>query len=146
MRGWALIIASIFLIVHTSCAYTQNGIVRGNHPPMNELPQSPEEEYFVAKKGSILFHKSSCKMLRAQGYVTDSEQIMVFKSRKEAMKAHYIPCPLCKPNLYEGGIAGEEGNWFVVILGILGLSFLGSSSVSAGFSGGEGLSLGITSE
>jgi hypothetical protein len=146
MRGWAFIIASIFLIVHTSCAYTQNGIVKENHPTINDLGQSPEEEYFVAKKGSILFHKSNCKILRAKGYVIDSEEIIVFKSREEAIKAHYIPCPLCKPNLYEGGIAGEAGNWFVFILGILGLSFLGSTSVSGSFSGGEGLSVGITSE
>lgn len=146
MRGLALFIAIIFLIVNSGCTYTQKGIIKEDKPAINISPQLSEEDYFIAKHGSLLFHKPHCKFLRAKGYLFDSKDIIIFKTKREALRAHYTPCLLCKPDSYEADMVKEERGWLAVILAFVGLSFLGSSSFSASFNGGEGLIMGIGNE
>ena len=145
MRALSLITASIFLIVNSGCACPQK-IIPENDSSINLYKQSSGENYFIGKKGSILFHKPNCKFLNATGYVIDPEDIVVFKSKKEAVKANYIACPLCKPDFDEGRREKEERQWLVFILSLLGLACLSDASVAASFSGGEGFFLGIINE
>jgi len=145
MRALALITAIIFLLVTSGCAYSGNNIPE-NDSSINIYKQSSGKDYFIAKKGSILFHKPDCRLLNATGYVIDPEDIVVFKSKKEAVKANYIACPICKPDFDEGRREKEERQWLVFILSLLGLACLSDASVAASFSGGEEFSLGILDE
>jgi len=143
MRALALITASIFLIANSGCCSCPQKIIPENDSSINIYKQPSGKDYFIAKKGSILFHKPDCRLLNATGYVIDPEDIVVFKSKKEAVKANYIACPICKPDFDEGRREKEERQWLVFILSLLGLACLSDASVAASFSGGEGFFLGI---
>jgi len=143
MRALALTTAIIFLIVTSGCAYPRKNI------PDTDLDlyrQSSAENYFIAKKGSILFHKPGCRLLKATGYVMNPDDIILFETKKDAVKANYNACPLCKPDFDEYRREKEESEWLVFIFSVLGLACLTDASVAASFSGGEGFSLGIFDE
>lgn len=138
-RVLGLFLVVVFFVVNSGCTYTKTNSV-GNTAP---LTAAGEETFFVARKGSLIYHKPDCKYLGATGYVLNPEEIVVFKDREEAVKAHYLGCPLCKPDLREEMIAKEEKTWLVFLLGVLGLAALIDGSVAASF-GGEGFFMEVT--
>nr|MBN2276844.1 thermonuclease family protein [candidate division Zixibacteria bacterium] len=52
-----------------------------------------EEPYYVAKKGSLRFHRPTCRSVRD----LDPGQQLRFETRLEALRQGYSPCRNCRP-------------------------------------------------
>ena len=49
------------------------------------------EEFYVAKKGSKVFHRPNCRFAKR------IKHKVIYHSRKEALNHHLRPCKVCKP-------------------------------------------------
>ncbi len=131
-RSILIFILALSLIFPNGCAHMK-GIEKDRvFDPEKKKP------YYVAKKGSILFHKSDCQLLKATGYLTNSEEKVIFHSKKIALRKGFVSCPFCNPE----EVDKEERSWFSLLFAILLAGLLTNASISASF-GAQGFFLGI---
>ncbi len=61
--------------------------------------EAPSAAPFIGNKGSKKLHRASCQF----GSKMSPGKRVYFKTYEEAVKAGYVPCKVCKPDLAAGG-------------------------------------------